>query len=223
MGAADTGQLDAVWDFVGRNPDSGCDPPASSLTKNSLLRGLLAVAARESDERGEGLRPGRIRRMLSHHWIEFGVIAFLVLVVAGVARIKLMQAHWPTLPGLVPITIAAVDLDSSRTISADDLTTVYLPPRARGTADAARIVGRRVPRAIDAGKQIDVTELHAPQLMARSAIAAGQKVDSAAVRIGWAVEQRTSLRSPADAIGRCLVTSVDAGTVIRRDDLSTCP
>jgi flagella basal body P-ring formation protein FlgA len=151
------------------------------------------------------------------------VFAFLVLVVAGVVRIKLMQAHWRTLPGLVPTTIAARDLDSSRTITADDVTTVYLPPRAGRTADIERIVGRRVPRTINAGRQIDVTELHAPQLMARSAIAAGQKVSNAAVRVGWAVEQDASLRSPAAAVGLCLVTTVDVGTVIRRDDLSTCP
>src|SRR5687767_8266829 len=94
MGTTASVPMDGLWEFVGRNHDSGCDPPAgSALPKTSLLKGLLAVAEQESDEHGGGVAPGGIRRALSRHWIEFAVLTFALLVAAGVARIKVVQAQ----------------------------------------------------------------------------------------------------------------------------------
>lgn len=127
MGTPGTESVDGVWDFVGRDADAGCEPPAgSALQKAALLRALMARAHQENEER-QGLRgKGRLRRVLTRHWLEVAALLLFLAVAAAAVRVIGAQQQWWE-AGLVPTVIAAKPLDPGRDISDDDVITAYFP------------------------------------------------------------------------------------------------
>ena len=216
--------IDAVWEFVGRDPDAGCNPPSgSALDRATLLKALLAVAKLERQERTRASGWAGVRVFLRHHLLEIGAAVLLLVIAAGALRVKAVQHHWTSGLGLMTTVIALHDLERGREIASGDLVTTYLPTATGAVQDPARVVGRRPSGAISIGRRVVQAALQIRQVVAEVALEPGTPVTPTAVAESWTTELPLSVRSLADAIGRCVVRHVPPGEILTNDNLQRCP
>jgi hypothetical protein len=134
--------VDGVWQFVGRDPDSGSDPPSGSvLPRTNLLGALLTTAKVEIENENERDTGNAIRRLWRRYWTEACIVLVLLAGIAGVARVMGAidsRRH----AGLTPQLVAIQDLMPGRDIERSQFSVAYLPG-GQASSEPSRVLGRR--------------------------------------------------------------------------------
>jgi hypothetical protein len=223
IGRATPDTVDGIWQFIGRDPDAGCDPPRDSgLNRQAFLRALLIAAQREAEETSGPRAWHPVRRFLRRHWVEMAVLTLLLVIAGGVVRVGgVMRGSWQF--GLSRRVVAARPLAAGREISRDDIRVAYLPGATEGTPDLVRLLSRRPLQAIPAGRVIPLSGLQARQVMTRSAIAAGEPIRPDGVRLDWSADVPGAFTSPGRVVGQCARQALQANSVMMSESVMACP